>query len=218
MDDLLQDDYDTVEDVNLAEPNEKKDDTATPSERHVPKYQAGESASEAAKLKPPQAEEQVPRNRQVKLQGILSGNNKDGGNMENFQEGYEAHAQNSYNVACPVTGGHFWLTSNYGATRQNDMTELHHSSRGRVPLFGENIQVCYESPAQNRLTADYPHTGGHFSNQLCHKIPAQNRLTVAYPLNGRHSGFASNYGATTSVREAGDAAGKGGNFQGKGTS
>ena len=117
LDDLLQDDYDAVEEVNLAEPNEKKDDTATPSERHVPKYQAGESAREAAKLKPPQAVEQVPRNRQVKLQGILSGNNKDGGHGENFQVGNEAHAQNSYTVAYPLTGGHFWLTSNYGATR-----------------------------------------------------------------------------------------------------
>ena len=48
----------------------------------MPKYQAGESASEAAKLKPPQAAEQVPRDRLVKLQGILSGNNKDGGNVE----------------------------------------------------------------------------------------------------------------------------------------
>ena len=93
-----------------------------------------------------------------------------------------------------------------------------------MPLFGENIQVCYESPAQNRLTAGYPHTGGHFNSQVCYEIPApaQNRLTVAYPLTGGHSGFASNYGATTSVREAGDAAGKGpgkgGSCQGKGTS
>ena len=82
MDDLLQDDYDTVGEVNLAEPNEKKDDTAAPSEMLVPKYQAGESASEGAKLKPPQAAEQVPRDRLVKLQGTLSGNIKDGGNVE----------------------------------------------------------------------------------------------------------------------------------------
>ena len=74
--------YNAVEEVSRAEPNEKKNDTGTPSELLVPKHQDGESASEAAKLKPPQAVEQEPLDRLVKFQGNLSGNNKDGGNTE----------------------------------------------------------------------------------------------------------------------------------------
>ena len=45
-----------------------------------PKYQAGEHASEAAKLKSFQARDQVPLDRLVKLQSILSRDSKDGGN------------------------------------------------------------------------------------------------------------------------------------------
>ena len=70
------------EEVSLAGPSRRRDNTAAPSERLVPGYQAGESASEAAKLRPPQEVELVPRDRLVELQGILSGNNKDGGNAE----------------------------------------------------------------------------------------------------------------------------------------
>ena len=51
--------FDAVEEVNLAELNELEDDTAIPSELLVPKYQAGELASEAAKLKSLQAMDQV---------------------------------------------------------------------------------------------------------------------------------------------------------------
>ena len=51
--------YYAVEEVNLAELNEMEDDTAIPSELLGPKYQAGEQASEAAKLKSLQIMEQV---------------------------------------------------------------------------------------------------------------------------------------------------------------
>ena len=66
-----------------AELNKKEDDTSIPSELLVPKYQAGERASEAAKLKSLQAMEQVPLDRLAKLQGIPSRNIKDGGNEVN---------------------------------------------------------------------------------------------------------------------------------------
>ena len=43
--------FDQVEEVNMAELGEQEEDTAIPSELLVPKYQASELASEAAKLK-----------------------------------------------------------------------------------------------------------------------------------------------------------------------
>jgi len=79
--------FDAVEEVNMAELGEMEDDTQIPSELLVPKYQAGELASEAAKLKSLQAMEQVPVDRLVKLLGILSWNIKDGSNVIPIPQG-----------------------------------------------------------------------------------------------------------------------------------
>ena len=81
--------FDAVEEVNLAELNELEDYTAIPSELLVPKYQAGELASEAAKLKSLQAMDQVPLDRLVKQLSILSWNIKDGGNVVPIPQGGE---------------------------------------------------------------------------------------------------------------------------------
>ena len=129
-----------------AELNEMKDDTAIPSERLVPKYQDGEPASEATKLKSLQAMDQVPLDRLVKLRGILSWNIKDGGNVVDdarFLEQQHDLAAHLNTVSC-----HTRMVDN--------LDEMISEMSGLSPLgfyskfFEDNFQVCHEFPAQNR--------------------------------------------------------------------
>jgi len=70
--------FDNADDVDLKELEEAEDDAEIPPEILIPKHQAADLASEAAKLKSMEAMDQVPTERLVKLLNILSFNVKDG--------------------------------------------------------------------------------------------------------------------------------------------
>eukprot|EP00090_Calanus_glacialis_P019633 TRINITY_DN3012_c0_g1_i1.p1 TRINITY_DN3012_c0_g1~~TRINITY_DN3012_c0_g1_i1.p1 ORF type:complete len:2150 (+),score=766.00 TRINITY_DN3012_c0_g1_i1:196-6645(+) len=82
--------FDTAEEVNMAElDDDGEDEKEIPTELLVPKYQASELASEAAKLKSLSAMEQIPVDRLVKLLSILSWNIKDGSSVVPIANGDE---------------------------------------------------------------------------------------------------------------------------------
>merc|ERR1712106_624092 len=82
--------FDTAEEVNMAELDEDgEDEKEIPTELLVPKYQASELASEAAKLKSLSAMQQIPVDRLVKLLSILSWNIKDGSSVVPIANGEE---------------------------------------------------------------------------------------------------------------------------------
>jgi len=82
--------FDAAEEVNMAELDEDgEDEKEIPTELLVPKYQASELASEAAKLKSLSAMQQIPVDRLVKLLSILSWNIKDGSSVVPIANGEE---------------------------------------------------------------------------------------------------------------------------------
>jgi len=82
--------FDAAEEVNMAElDDDGEDQKEIPTELLVPKYQASDLASEAAKLKSLSAMEQVPVDRLVKLLSILSWNIKDGSSVVPIANGEE---------------------------------------------------------------------------------------------------------------------------------
>jgi len=82
--------FDAAEEVNMAElDDDGEEQKEIPTELLVPKYQASDLASEAAKLKSLSAMEQVPVDRLVKLLSILSWNIKDGSSVVPIANGDE---------------------------------------------------------------------------------------------------------------------------------
>ena len=82
--------FDTAEEVNMTELNDDSEEVKEiPAELLIPKYQAGELASESAKLKSLSAMNQVPVERLVKLLSILGWNIKDGSSVVPIAQGGE---------------------------------------------------------------------------------------------------------------------------------